>query len=179
MRQYSWLGVTMSTTAGRRWGQPHVLASRPGPGPPPRRGRASRQAQGPPLWRGAPKGRRELGCQAVPRPTRTAGNGQVGGERGAGQWECHHRGEGRPRAGGSWGARRCPAPPGPLGTARWAGSGGQGSGSATCRVWFPEDPAASGPDFQVACSRAACIRTSHLHTTASHVWLWGPQFHHR
>ena len=89
MRQCSWLGVTMSTTAGRRWGQPHVLASRPGPGPPPRRGRASSR----------------------PR--------------------AHHCGEGHPRAGGRWGARRCPAPPGPLGTARWVRSGGQGSGSAT------------------------------------------------
>lgn len=51
-------------------------------------GQSQQQAQGPPLWRGAPKGRRELGCQVVPRPTRTAGNGQVGVERGAGQWEC-------------------------------------------------------------------------------------------
>lgn len=41
-RQCSWLEVTvLSTTAGRRWGQLHVLASRPRRGPPPQRSRAS------------------------------------------------------------------------------------------------------------------------------------------
>lgn len=47
---------------------------------------SQQQAQGPPLRRGAPKGRRELGGQAVPRPTRTAGNGQVGTGRGPQAW---------------------------------------------------------------------------------------------
>lgn len=82
-----------------------------------------------------------------------------------------------PKGRRGWGSRRCPAPTRTAGNGqveRRAGATGLGHQECHPQSLVPRGPqGALGPDFQVACSTAACIRTSHLHTTARRVWFQG------